>query len=423
LLLNVDEARRRDFLEERLGEGGSFSDAISAPDWQPGRSELALISFGGEVLHLAALARRGRLVASRKYHVLFSEAIDLNAVPIADIERRIGSSLEHHFVRSSQGIGGRVPPATWAGVIRVIEELRPALAADIRHLDDLRRKAGQRLVGHAWDIVAQERDAVGMALEIFGEDRKAHLRRWLPAGEAPEPFLAGLARVRLNEDQITIHDSRVFPGWRTLAPTTAFTRFVRGGEELNVFYVNRAPLETTLGVDLIYYHHGYDAFVMVQYKTMRREGTRWIYRPLGSSHDRQLGQMRSVQSELDVRTGAIPTGSAAYRLDSNAFFFKLCRPAEVKLLSTELIPGMYVPLPLWDVLFDSGSPQGPRGGARLIYGEARHLNNTTFASLVQDGWIGSRGTGSDYLKPIVEDSLSTDRSVVVAESGEVTRNG
>ncbi|WP_431983076.1 hypothetical protein [Streptomyces qinglanensis] len=45
----------------------------------------------------------------------------------------------------------------------------------------------------------------------------------------------------------------------------------------------------------------------------------------------------------------------------------------------------------------------------------RHLNNTTFTTLLKDGWIGTRGTSTDYVVDLIRQSLSSDGpgSVVV----------
>jgi hypothetical protein len=59
--------------------------------------------------------------------------------------------------------------------------------------------------------------------------------------------------------------------------------------------------------------------------------------------------------------------------------------------------------------------KGTRGGAAYGYSTLpRHLNNTLFVQLVQDGWIGSAGTVSDELRSFVEARVSDGRSVMLA---------
>ncbi|WP_432198789.1 hypothetical protein [Streptomyces sp. bgisy027] len=50
---------------------------------------------------------------------------------------------------------------------------------------------------------------------------------------------------------------------------------------------------------------------------------------------------------------------------------------------------------------------GPSGGTRIVEESVpRYLNNTTFTTLLRDGWIGTRGTGWDYVIDLIRESLS-----------------
>ena len=105
--------------------------------------------------------------------------------------------------------------------------------------------------------------------------------------------------------------------------------------------------------------------------------------------------------------------SLNYRLDPGACFFKLCESVVFDPYAAELLQGMY--LPLGYLIACAPSAKGERGG--LAYGYAtvpRHLNNTLFVQLVQDGWIGSAGTVSDDLRAFVEARVRDGRSVMLA---------
>lgn len=44
----------------------------------------------------------------------------------------------------------------------------------------------------------------------------------------------------------------------------------------------------------------------------------------------------------------------------------------------------------------------------------RYLNDTTFSDLLKDGWIGTTGVASDYVRQRIEEIENTDRALVVA---------
>jgi hypothetical protein len=182
--------------------------------------------------------------------------------------------------------------------------------------------------------------------------------------------------------------------------------------------VNRRPVERTLGVDLVYYHHDYGSFVLVQYKMMREEtsggSTRFFYRPSGDRNlAAELSRMRTIVSS--AQTDGVPD---EYRLHAGACYMKLCRPTTLDATSTELIKGLYIPLDYWDVLNASGEVVGPRGGVRLGYDTVRrYLNNSLFVRLVERAWIGSRGvTNADLIK-VVRAAVDAGRSVTLAAGG------
>ena len=154
--------------------------------------------------------------------------------------------------------------------------------------------AKQRLVGPSVEQVALERDAVGVALDIFDRSsqlRQETLRRWVPPPGTLPPFLKGIEQSKLTEEQMLAHDSKVFPGAEAVAIHIGAT-FTVGERTLSVVYLNRTSVEKSLGVDLIYYNHQFDAYTLVQYKRMNKGPVKknapdsWVFRP---SSDRNFG--------------------------------------------------------------------------------------------------------------------------------------
>jgi hypothetical protein len=178
--------------------------------------------------------------------------------------------------------------------------------------------------------------------------------------------------------------------------------------------------EIALGVDLIYYQETRASLTLVQHKAMDHDD--WYYHPSGDSHiTKQLDRMRAIdkkclQSALD---------GDDYRLSAAPCWIKLCRSENVIPRTDELIRGMYLTRAYFERLKDyPDTPcRGKQGAVRFSYASVpRYLDNTTFAQLVADGWIGSSGTGTDLIKEQIAASLAGQRQPILAfASGEVPK--
>ena len=209
------------------------------------------------------------------------------------------------------------------------------------------------------------------------------------------------------------HDASVFGDWSEIRRgAVGIAQFHDGDRRLTVINVNRTGVEHALGVDLVYYNHDFDSYVIVQYKRMTpgRVSSGYEFRP-----DHQL------RVELErMRSLPMPTAPAAmpreFRLDHGGTYLKLCPASSREAFSHELIHGMYLPLRYWDVLMASPSVRGPKGGVVVNFGNVdRHITNTLFIQLVGAAWIGSRGVTSARIGAIIRSSLAA-RSVILAEA-------
>jgi hypothetical protein len=422
-LFVFDEAKRTLALEERASIG-SFTDVVSGPDWRPKEVELCLLSFYHRRINYAALGRRGSKVAYKRYRFTFDHLVPLDDLPFDEIEFRLEPRLISHFVRSSSGAGSRVPPTTWQKLWAVIEQLRPDSVQDLRNLEGLRRSSKNILQRDGYEIMAQEKDAVGVALDIFGRgsrdiDRHNLLSQVDPSVRyTPAPFLTSLKRTRLVEDVMISHDSFVFGDWSVLRKQEVATILVRRpGEVLTIINANRTDIEHTLGVDLVYFNHRFHSTVMVQYKRMVKErGEKFVYRPRGdSNYAKQIGLMKKFENENPEPEGEY--GLEGFRLHSKTFYWKLCESVSYKPTATDLIQGGYIPLEYWEMLVESDEVKGPQGGVGFTQvNVTRCINNTMFTDLVQGGWIGSRAKTTDVLNQIIGECLDNDRSVMLAAS-------
>ena len=403
-----------------LDEG--FSDALSSADWAVRQWEVCGLMFeSGRITHWA-LARRGKKVATGKVRVEFTEMTPAG-LSFSAIEGRVGKRMRANVVRARSGVGGRVPPVTWRDMKLAVGEMDSNSLAALERLERLRDQSRELIVRPGSETVALERDAVGLALDAFDESgqlRRHTLRGWT-APEAGDltSFLDGLGGVHTIEDQLVARDAAVFPDVAHVRHTVTGAVFSLGARKLEVFNVNRTAIETSLGVDLLYWNEAFNAWTLTQYKSMERgrsgKGEIAVYRPDAGFVD-ELARMQRFRLPYPD-TSRTADGGAAYRLNGDGFFFKLCARVQLEVLSESLLPGMYLPREYVETLLVDSTTAGPRGGRSLTFENTqRHISNTLFAELVRDGWVGTRGESSSRIAEIVRASLKAGRAVVLARS-------
>ena len=437
IIIFFDESRRAELLQERE-EGGyqSFSDALSVQDWEIKSLQVALISFSMVNIDYIALATKGNRVVTAKSRIEFSDLTSLDSLPIQLIEKELNSSVRNHFIRSSQGSGAKVPPKTWQRVISIIKKLRPNHASEIDRLLSIKEISRFTLRGAAADIILQEREALGIALDIFDVShqlRKQVLGAWspnltdvtdlseqtfqgylesLPQGRAS--FLSGIPKRYFQEESAIQHDLLNWEGM-TGAYEAGYSRFQKGDRSLDVIYANRNALEKTTGVDLIYFNEIYNSFVLVQYKLMKEsaKSDSFIYRPdeqLEKELQRMDNFVRTYHQEKDILC------HEQYRLCDDGFMLKFVPNKGVQPASNELIKGMYVTRKYMQFLMSDNGPAGKKGGKVIDFENSpRYLTNTEFSTFVNRGWIGTRGIQSEALKKLIQKYFESGNAVLIAD--------
>jgi len=437
IIIFFDESRRVDLLIERE-EGGysSFSDALSIHDWEIKSQQVALISFSGDSIDYIALATKGNKVVTAKSRIEFSNLVSLDSVLIKDVESRLSKSIRNHFIRSSQGSGSKVPQKTWQSVILAIKELRPNHSSEIDRILSIKEISRYRLSGKAAEVILQEREALGIALDIFeGENklRKEVLGGWapnlhdvsdlsektfkaslnkLPAGRAS--FLSSIPSRYIQEESAIQHDLMNWEGMSAIHEM-GISHFERGNRSLDVIYANRNELEKTTGVDLIYFNQSYNSFVLVQYKLMKSEN---------NSDDMLFRPNNQLKEEIKRMDNFVTTYYCTkkinkheeYRLCDDGFMFKFVPNKGLKPASNELIKGMYVTRKYMHFLLSDNGPKGDKGGTVIKFNNSpRYLTNTEFSNFVNRGWIGTRGIQSNVLKDLIKQYYETNNAVLIAK--------
>ena len=416
-LIHFDEQERAAELIEEIEREDRFSDALSSADWSIKQWDVCGLLFEPETITHWALAKSTRRVATRKVRVEFINFADTR-IPLAEVERRVDSQIRRNIVRVRTGVGGRVPPGTWRDMKRAIGEIDPSSLEALEWLERQRDQSGERIDRPGVMIVAQQRDATGLALDAFDRSkrlRKQILQKWTPPeGNRLTSFLDGLP-VRSIEDQAIARDASSFAGATETRPTVTGTVFDLGDRKLEVFNVNRTRIEESLGVDLLYFNEMFDAWTMVQYKLMENCRGESHYRP-DAAFDRALEKMQQFRTK-EPDTWKVEHGGVSYRLCGDGFYFKLCTRVQLEVLSESLLAGMYLPRQFMEATLGDVSLRGPQDGRVVTYeNTARHLTNTLFADLVREGWIGTRRVSSSRIGKIVKEALSEKQSVVLARS-------
>jgi hypothetical protein len=404
-------------------------------EWAGRKTDLGIVLLPGPdgemcVSHLC-LASKGKRVATRFARAKLTHLLSIEELPVPQWVGRTPTALGDHLLRAIAATGRTIPTATWQAARRALIELRPQAEDHLAVLGMLVDPA-QHLSQHTAEILAEQKDATGLALQATGMQRDV-IGQWLPVrvpdARPPDnqriaPWLAGLRPGPIREDFMVIHDASRLPGWWPASgdQNVGIVEFTnRSGGQLTIMNVNRHPIEEVTGVDLLYYHHEARSFTMVQYKRLTADSG--VYRPgTDRSLPRELERMRAVEQGFVGLPGLggqplAPDPVWDFRLHPGACWMKFCEPSGFTPNGKELIRGYYLPLGLYDRLAASPLTLGPRGGRVFRGGQkGRWLNNTMFAGLMGEGWVGSDATISERLGELVHQILEGRRSVVFAEA-------
>lgn len=194
--------------------------------------------------------------------------------------------------------------------------------------------------------------------------------------------------------------------------------FSNGDTTLTIILANKQPLETQLGVDLIYVNETVKSVVFVQYKMFAGVDGEEGYRP-DQQLNEEIARMDAAAAKLAAAAG--DDSCDGYRFGADPFFLKFCS----KLLSHNAkghVPGIYVPVSYWKRLVKTPAAKGKRGGI-IVYAETfgrRHFTPTHFIDMVGRGWIGTSALQTNVLTPYLKAAINGKRAVVLAVESTTT---
>ncbi|MBZ0317144.1 MAG: hypothetical protein K8L91_12050 [Anaerolineae bacterium] len=285
----------------RIEKNNAFTANFSEPDWKPQALEIFILSFGDKAVHYIALATRGGKTATSERRLHFSHHISVHPpIEFGFIEAQLSEESQGIFKEVLSSEGKRIPNKTWKEIVNLIKNERPTIEDSFDKLEQMRKKGIPYFVGNKPEILAQEKDATYLALKMVGFDtdsiKESTNYHFTDMNENPPSFIAGLSSVEIREDDMIRHDmDTLFKDWQSIPYQIGAKIFTKGSKKITIINANRNKLEHTTGVDLIFYHENYRAFIMIQYKRMLWKNGEYIYRP-DDSFRAELDRMKAIRA-------------------------------------------------------------------------------------------------------------------------------
>lgn len=251
---------------------------------------------------------------------------------------------------------------------------------------------------------AQE-DAIQTAINAFGIRGNAIPNEVaLKKGASSGLSLIG---AYLYEDNVVHADASQLPGFDAIASdVTGRAVFQKADERLVIYTANKRPLETMLGVDLIYINETRGNVVMVQYKMLEEDK-----KAKGDWHFRPDEQLRAEIARMKIP--AIQATPTDYRLSRNPFFFKFVKR---KKIVDDSLQSFLVSLDHLNHILSTHAAKGPRGGVRMSYDalDGTYLREADMIGLIRSGYVGTHAAETTALATIINAVAKGNKAVVLA---------
>lgn len=422
-ILKLQPSRRSTFLHYAESSHW-FSEPV--PDFKGSRSAPLVVFIEGEenkITHVA-FGTGGIRAGTDLRKLKLSDIRTINRqITFQELLTKATSRVHKHIAHVIEH-GGILPPKSFTSLYDLIVSIDPNIDGMLRRFSPRRSEAIQNLGKEKLSALASQKEAVNTALQLAGMDRKP-LLEWTPeTSSTPKSFLEGLPSAYLREDQVIANDLQSFPGLEYVRPLlTGGATFEDKRIKLDVLLANRLELEKQTGADLIYYNGTYNSFVLVQYKMMEKDASEedFIYRLPNTQLTEEIARMDKMLEHIKKKGGA--QNRHEYRLSGNPFFIKLCPRITMEPDSIGLSPGMYFTLDHWRFLETDEDLVGPKGGRRVGYfNVGRKINNTDFAFLVKNAWVGSTPSESALIEELVKEIISTGKSLILAVKTDKEEN-
>jgi len=412
------EPARTERVEEILAVYGEASESFSAEDWAFERCELVFLVRRAPDLAIFAAALMARMRGNggtRRVKMRLSDALIFeNPISVHEADNRNGFAEKVSTAEHLQ----RIDAQAWTALLDLLKKLRPMHAQDIDRLV-AKRLEERRLLGddNRMSRLTEQRDAVGLCLDIAGLDRRTILRSGNASrADSASSVLELLDTQPVAERSLIEQDARVFQN--VLGSMGATAQFVgAAGRNVRTYVTDATPIETATGIDLLIFQEQYNSFLMLQYKGMQHDDVvrGWSFRIDGSNLDNQISAMKRV------RAASCPTAGLNtlrdLRLNDEPFYFKFCERTRPDASDDSLIAGITMSAPLVEDFLSRPEATQQGHGRRIGYENCpRYFNNSEFVMLARSGWIGC-GTAMTSLMANILAVREKGRSAILAVIG------
>ncbi|MCZ2900963.1 hypothetical protein [Burkholderia thailandensis] len=430
-LISFEPERSRLF-EERARTGYDFSLELSRLDNSAKTREFFFVCFDGEGKEVSAAAMASykagpQNTGARNYR--FSDFVFFKPFPVSQLESNVSPGTKSALLRSVGGVARRMPPVAWHEVLKTVSGLRPSVAGELGALWQKVCQPAQIETSNNLQTLALQRDAIGLALDCakLGDTRREVFRRAKLVDETAkkDSFIAYLEDVApTQERELVDYDRNAFAGLELPDfSVTGDLSMGRGSRRLHVQTLDKGPLETALGVDLLIYSSDMASLVMIQYKCCENKASEWVYRADGRFLD-QMERMREAEIAFEAMRASRAQGYQApqvqmhqSRLCVTPFYVKFCKRLPLQRQDGELCDGRLLRRTDVATLLELEQTRGPRSGKIVKYDSMpRYMSNSDFSGLVSGGWIGTSHLTPEDLSAVIGRLLATSSRVVLAEA-------
>ncbi len=411
LLLNYAEDERRvESLRRRTRE---FTDVIDASEQFTEQFAITFISLQPDQLDAIALVRGQGRVATFQRRLKIVEMVNIEP-PIhrTQIEAELGKSrilrLRNLWANGKKAVA--LDHATWQGIT---EDYLFANRQDIYEtIAQLRELAKTVRTDDDNDIALHEIDAASTAIRLakVGGQEDILMRAFASGSRLFDFLERPESIVKVREDPMISHDQRLFGDWtRSKDYVTHSSLFTDGKRRVLIHNVNRADLESKLGVDLIYQDIERGRFMMIQYKRLTSDNLDREFKYYPSS-DRSLDKEMDAMKRFEAEYPAKDDGTEAdYRYNDDLFYFKFCQSLQ-PLIGQSMCKGFY--LTKEQVLRRMIDKDAPKAiAASTLHG---YFTSTTFIDLFHSGLIGCRKCTAKEIDTLMLASMDNGKSLLVA---------
>lgn len=411
------EPERTKWVAERIGVY-EITDSFSSIDIKLSKREVAFLSLSEDVSSITHMALYEKMRGNGGSAKIKMRIIELCTFEPPVQLGMIGLKQEH--ILTPETIN-RCNYSKWTEVISELFKIYPDKKAEIERLLLLQKPQ----FFTPWEsergkILNEERDGIGLALDIAGIERKSVFSKIREEKlTAAECIINAIDDADMYEIDMLNYDKQIFAS--ILNETSEhYAKFSDGkNNSVRIHITDKTKIETVIGVDLIIVDLKHNNYLLLQYKRMEKtDADGWKYNVTESSNiSEQLLAMTKVikAANNDDSTYKETADIWDYRLNDNPFYFKFCEGMTHNSSKDALTPGITIGYDYifrhFNVLHDS---EQRISGSIGYFNCKKYFCNTEFIILMREGWIGGNYKYSHLLSKLLASNKKEGRRAMLA---------